>query len=164
MNPPRITRPKLPKGYVDAPTGEVEWSYVQERLETAKNYWLVSISPKQKPHVIPRWGVWVNDKFYYDGSPETRHAQNLQNNSQVSLHLENGDQAVILNGYAEPIGKPDKPLAEQISAAYRAKYTEYGYSPEANQWDEGGLYVFTPRSVLAWTIFFENPTKFIFED
>jgi len=163
MIQPKVTRPKFPKGYVDSPTSEVTWSYVQERLENSKNYWLASISPNQKPHVIPRWGVWVNNKFYYDGSPETRHAKNLQHNPQVTLHLENGDQAVILNGVSNPAGKPDPELAEQIAAAYRLKYTEFGYSPAADQWNAGGLYVFTPQTALAWTIFFENPTKFVFE-
>jgi hypothetical protein len=47
--------------------------------------------------------------------------------------------------------------------AYRKKYAAVGYSPEPNQWDEGGLYVFTPSQCIAWTSFTENPTKFIFE-
>ena len=39
-----------------------------------------------------------------------------------------------------------------------------GYAPKPDQWNEGGLFVFSPRQILAWTVFFENPTKFIFEE
>ncbi len=163
MAQPKVSRPILPKGYVDAPIREVTWAYVEQRLQESRNYWLCSVRPNRRPHVIPRWGVWVDDKFYYDGSPETRHAQNLAHNPAVSLHLENAEQVVILDGSARPAGKPAPDLAQRLSAAYRAKYAASGYAPEPSQWDEGGLYVFTPRMALAWTTFFEDPTKFTFD-
>lgn len=162
MNTPRITRPKFPKGYVDHPVSFVTWEWVAAQLAESKNYWLCSTRPNGHPHVVPRWGVFVDGKFYYDGSPATRHAQNIAQNPNVSLHLESGDQAIILEGTAAPAGKPDPALAVQLAEEYRAKYALHGYSPEPNQWDDGGLYVFTPRQCLAWTIFFENPTKFVF--
>jgi hypothetical protein len=111
---------------------------------------------------VPRWCVYLDGKIYYDGSPETRHARNIMQNPHVSLHLESGSQAVILEGSCAPAGKPSAELAQRLSAAYRAKYAELGYAPEADQWDEGGLYVFTPRQCIAWTSFAEDPTKFIF--
>ncbi len=162
MQEPKITRPKLPPGYVDHPTSEVAWTEVEERLRSAINYWLCSVRPDGRPHVIPRWGVWVQNAFYYDGSPETRHAKNIQGNPAVALHLESGEQAIILEGRSAPVGRPAFELAQQVAAAYRLKYASAGYAPEANQWDSGGLYVFRPRQALAWTVFFENPTKFIF--
>jgi len=48
-----------------------------QRLDEAKNYWLCSVPPDGRPHVIPKWAVWVDDKIYYDGSPQTRHAKNI---------------------------------------------------------------------------------------
>lgn len=107
--------------------------------------------------------MFVEGRFYYDGSPETLHARNIVQNPHVTLHLEDGEQAVIAEGTSAPVGKPDPGLAEKIAIAYCAKYREHGYAPEPNQWDEGGLYAFTPKKVLAWTVFFENPTKFTFE-
>jgi len=106
---------------------------------------------------LPGW------KIYYDGSPETRHARNTIENPHVSLHLESGTEIVILEGKSEPAVKPSLELAYRLSAAYKTKYSAGGYAPEPNQWENGGLYVFTPRQCLAWTVFFENPTKFIFE-
>jgi len=164
MEPPKISRPKFPRGYVDHPVSEVPWEYVEKRLIESIHYWLCSVYPDGRPHVIPRWGVFLDRKFYYDGSPETRHARNLETNPNVTLHLESGSDVAIMEGVSQPASKPAPELAERLAAAYCLKYESEGYAPKPDQWDEGGLYVFTPRKCLAWTKFFENPTKFSFED
>ena len=163
MKTPKISRPKFPKGYVDNPISEVSWDYVEKQLTESKNYWLCSVRPNGKPQVVPRWCVYLDGKIYYDGSPETRHAHNIMENPNVSVHLEDGAKAIILEGTSAPASKPDLELARRLSEAYCAKYASDGYAPTPTQWDEGGLYVFTPRQCLAWTVFFENSTKFIFE-
>ena len=163
MKPIKISRPKFPPGYVDDPKSEVSWEYVAQQLTDAKNYWLCSVRPNGNPHCVPRWAVYLDGRIYYDGSPETLHARNIMKNPHVSLHLESGDKAIILEGSSQPAEKPSAELARKLSDAYKAKYTQHGYAPEPDQWDEGGLYVFTPRQCLAWTVFFENPTKFLFE-
>ena len=164
MKTPQITRPVFPKGYVDNPTASLTWEYVAQRLSESKNYWLSTVRPDGRPHVVPRWAVYLNGKIYYDGSPETRHAQNLVQNPHVSLHLESGDQVIIAEGLSKPAGKPEPKLAQQIAEAYCAKYKQFGYAPQPDQWDSGGLYEFTPQKVLAWTKFNEDPTKFIFDE
>ena len=163
MTTPKVSRPQFPKGYVDHPKSYVDWNWVATQLTESKNYWLCSVRPDGRPHVIPRWAVYVDGKIYYDGSPETRHNQNLETNPNVSVHLESGDQVIILEGTTAPAGKPDPELANRLVDAYRKKYAPQGYSPEPNQWDEGGLYAFTPRQCIAWTSFTEDPTKFVFE-
>ena len=160
---PKISRPKFPKGYVDHPVSEVPWEHVEKRLTESINYWMCSVYPNGRPHVVPRWGAFLDGKFYYDGSPETRHARNIEKNPNVTLHLESGNDVVIMEGTSQPASKPDRELAQRLSEAYCAKYESDGYAPKPSQWDEGGLYVFTPRQCLAWTRFFENPTKFVFE-
>ncbi len=163
MKTPRVSRPVFPPGYVDHPTGEVPWEHVARKLTESKHYWLCTTRPDGRPHVVPRWCVYVDGLIYYDGSPETRHAQNIARNPYVALHLEDGEKAIILEGTSAPAGRPERELALRLSAAYKEKYAANGYAPEPDQWDEGGLYVFTPRQCIAWTVFTENPTKFIFD-
>ncbi len=163
MDSPKIIRPKFPKGYVDNPVSYVTWDWVVEQLTEAKHYWLASVRSNGKPHVVPRWGVFIDNKFYYDGSPETRHARNILGNPNVTLHLESGEKAIILEGTSHPADKPEPEFAKQLAKTISDKYTALGYSPEPNQWDEGGLYIFTPRQCIAWSKFNEDPTKFIFE-
>jgi len=163
MTTPKVTRPQFPRGYVDNPASYVDWNWVAAQLTETKNYWLCSTRPDGRPHVVPRWAVYLDDKIYYDGSPETRHAQNIEENPHVSVHLESGDQVIILEGTSGPAGKPDSDVAARLVKEYRKKYAAQGYSPEPHQWDQGGLYVFTPHQCIAWTQFTKDPTKFVFE-
>jgi hypothetical protein len=48
------------------------WSFARERLERAHNFWLCTASPAGRPHAAPIWGAWVDDRFYFEGSPATR--------------------------------------------------------------------------------------------
>jgi len=164
MNTPKISRPKLPKGYADNPVSYVDWEWVLEKMTVSENYWLSSVRPDGRPHVVPRWGAFIDNKLYYDGSPETIHSRNIMKNPHVTLNLEDGYKVVIIEGISKPADKPTPEFAKILAEAISKKYTSQGYSPEPTQWDEGGLYVFTPRQCLAWTSFYENPTKFIFEE
>jgi hypothetical protein len=159
---PKILRPKFPKGYADNPASFVDWEWVAAQLTDSKNYWLCSVRPDGRPHAVPRWGAFIDNKFYYDGSPETRHARNITENPHVSLHLESGSQVIIMEGTSQPAGKPSSEFAKRLAEAIGGKYGDQGYTPQPDQWDEGGLYMFTPRTCIAWTTFYENPTKFVF--
>lgn len=164
MNTPKISRPKFPKGYADHPSSFLTWEWVAAQLTDSKHYWLCSVRPNGHPHVVPRWGAFLDDKFFYDGSTETRHAQNITANPHVTLNLEDGEKAIILEGRSQPAGKPDPQFARRLAKAISDKYKDRGYSPKPDQWDEGGLFVFTPRQCIAWSNFTENPTKFTFEE
>src|SRR6185436_4809025 len=123
MEPTKITRPIFPKGYVDRPVSFLTWDWVATQLTESKHYWLCSVRPDGRPHVIPRWCVYVDGKIYYDGSPETRHAHNIEKNPHVSLHLESGSEVVILEGTAAPARKPSPEFGKKLSQAYK-KYKE----------------------------------------
>jgi nitroimidazol reductase NimA-like FMN-containing flavoprotein (pyridoxamine 5'-phosphate oxidase superfamily) len=164
MSQPIISRPRFPAGYLENPKALLPWSHVEEELNNAKNYWLCSVRPNGHPHVIPKWAVWVEEKIYFDGSPETRHARNIAANPHVSVHLESGDNVVIVDGIALAVEKPNPELAKKISKAYGKKYANQGYAPQPDQWDEGGLFEVTPQSAMAWTTFTEDPTKYVWKN
>ena len=164
MKPTKITRPTCPRGYVDNPVSYLTWDWVAEQVTGSKNYWLCSVRPDGRPHVIPRWAVFLDGKVYYDGSPETRHSRNIEWNPNISVHLESGTEAIMLEGTSRTADRPSPELGKRLSQEYKKKYREFGYAPAPNSWDEGGLFVFTPRQCIAWTKFNENPTKFIFEE
>jgi len=162
MKPPQAIRPHFPPGYLENPKALLPWSHVEQRLADAIHYWLCSVRPNGHPHAIPKWAVWVNDRIYFDGSPETRHARNIAVNPNVALHLESGAEAVIVEGIAKALTRPAPELAAKVAQAYKTKYAALGYAPEPTQWDNGGLFEITPRTVIAWTTFTDDPTKFIF--
>lgn len=128
----------------------------------AKHYWLGSVRPDGRPHAVPRWGVWVDGRFWYDGSPETRHARNAERRPAVTLTLESGSQAVIVEGDSYATRADAAELGARLSAAF-GKYRDDGYAPDADAWsgdDGGGLRVITPRRVLAWFAFPHDVTRF----
>jgi hypothetical protein len=102
----------------------------------------------------------VDDTWYYDGSPETLHARNLARSPAAIMHLEDGEQAVIVEGESLPV-TPSGDLGERLAAAF-AKYHPK-YAPGPADWDRGGLWGLVPHKVLAWTTYPEDCTRFRFD-
>ena len=162
---PVAGRPEVPAGY-QPPGGEerlLPWQHARRRLEEARHYWVATVRPDGRPHVTPIWGVWLDDAFYFDGSPETRRHRNIAHNPAVAVHLEDGADVVIVEGVAEAVADPPRSLTERLAAAYSAKYAALGYAPEPDTWDRGGLYRMRPRKALAWTQFPDDMTRWLFE-
>lgn len=161
---PRRDRARLPEGY-GLPAdddGLLDWADVEARLVAAKHYWISSVRPDGRPHSIPRWGVWVDGRWWYDGAPTTQHARNAQRNPAVTLTLESGTQVVIVEGTSVATRAEADGLGERLSAAFR-KYADDGYAPAPDAWsgdDGGGLRVVTPERVLAWFSFPKDVTRF----
>ncbi|MET3803251.1 hypothetical protein ABIB25_000235 [Nakamurella sp. UYEF19] len=163
---PVIERPAMPVGYglPDSSDGLLTWAEVEVELVAAHNYWLASVRPDGRPHVVPRWGVWLDGRFYYDGSPETRHVRNVSSNPAMTLNLESGTRTVILEGDSFATRADADGLGGRLSAAF-GKYAEAGYSPEPGSWageSGGGLRVFAPTRALAWFDFPKDCTRFRF--
>jgi PPOX class probable F420-dependent enzyme len=162
---PVVDRPVLPEGYSGPEHLEVllPWSFVEERMTAARNYWVCTTTRSSQPVATPVWGAWVGGKLYFDGSPETRRGRNIRSNPKVTVHLESGDQVVILEGDAEILtGAPERAVAEQVSQQYNAKYADSGYSPTPESWDGGGLVIFTPRKAMGWSKFPNDLTRWRF--
>src|SRR5579859_4330635 len=132
---PQRSRPVLPRDYgvPETEAGMISWSWAVEQLEKARNYWFCTTRPDGRPHAMPAWAVWVDGALYFDGSPETRRNRNLAANPAITVHLESGDQVVVLEGEAPEHGRPDPELAKRLVAAFEAKYDDY--HPEPSQWD-----------------------------
>jgi len=163
-----IDRPEIPDGYGLPTTDEglLDWAVVAAELETASQYWMATTRPDGRPHVVPRWGVWLNNSLWYDGAPTTTHATNLRTNGHCVLHLEDGWRAVIVEGVSGPSESPGLDLGDQIATAISAKYADKGYSPTADSWegeDAGGLCRFLPSKAMAWFDFPTDMTRFRFD-
>jgi hypothetical protein len=167
MTSPVADRPVFPAGYGLPTTSEglLPWAEVETRLVASVSYWLATVRPDGRPHVVPRWGVWLEGRFWYDGSPSTLHARNLEANPACSLHLESGTEAVIVEGESRATSAPAQGLGARLAAGF-AKYHDLGYSPAADSWaaeDGGGLRVLTPSRALAWFSFPTDATRFHFD-
>ncbi len=155
----------MPEGYgLPATTdGLLNWTDVEQRLRASLHYWLATVRPDGTPHSVPRWGVWVDGRFYYDGAPTTRHVRNLEHNPACTLNLESGTEVVIVEGVSTATRADPDDLGVRLSTAFE-KYAPT-YTPVPDSWagdSGGGLRVITPKRALAWFAFPNDCTRFTF--
>lgn len=158
---PKASRPYIPGyGIPKHNKGLLPWSHVTERMTEARHYWVSTVSPDGRPHATPVDGLWLDDRFYFGGSPQTRRNRNLAANPAVCIHLEGAMDVVILHGDARELRAPDLSLATRLS---EASVKKYGFGPKPKDFEAGGTYVVRPRLVLAWKQFPKDATRWQFE-
>jgi len=130
----------------------MDWPEVAARLAASRNYWLGTITPSGAPHAAPVWGVVTGQTLYVYSERSTIKARNIAADPRVVVHLESGDDVVIVRGTAEDLGSPaDVP---EVVAALAAKYTAPGdqqYLPDADPAVDV-VYAIRPRSAMAWRL------------
>jgi hypothetical protein len=154
---PRASRARLPAGYRRPadPARLLPWRYAQERLERAQHYWICTASLTGRPHAVPLWGAWVDNRLYFEGSEATRWGRNLVANPWLSVHLESGREVVIVEGPVTDVDDVGAALAERVAAAYAAKYD--GYRTGGH-----GFFILSPRVALGWSQFPHDLTRWRF--
>jgi hypothetical protein len=155
----------MPTGYgvPESLKGTLPWSWARERLDQAIVYWVASTRPDGRPHAMPTWGAWVDEAFWMEGSPETRRMRNLQANPAAVVHVERGNDVVIVEGEAHQMDDVGSDLAERLVAGYSKYKATHGYEADPANWQGGGLWVVRPHKVLAWSSFPKDTTRWTFE-
>ena len=137
--------PQMPKLYGMKPRKQyLPWNHATERLKSSRNYWICTVRPDGRPHSIPVWGFWLDDALYFGTARSSFKARNLGHNNTVSVHLESGDDVVIVEGRAVEVS--DKETFDKLDHASRAKYQ----MPLIIVPGESVIYRVRPRVVLAW--------------
>lgn len=156
------SRPHLPAEY-GVPTGAegmLPWSWAVERLQKARNYWVCTVQTDGRPHAVPVWAAWMDGRLFFDGHPHTRWGRNLKSNPAISIHLESGDEVVILEGDVEDIAQLDRTRAARLAGLFGAKYDP---PPNPDDWVERGLLVLRPDKAFAWSEFPTTMTRWLFK-
>jgi hypothetical protein len=132
--------------------GSMTWTEVAGRLAAARTYWVSSTTASGAPHAAPVWGVVTGDTLYLYSERSTVKARNLAADPRVVVHLESGEDVLIVRGVAEDLGPPA--MVPSVVAALAAKYT----SPEDQQYlpdddpDFDVVWAIRPRSAMAWRL------------
>jgi hypothetical protein len=141
---PTPRRPDFPASYgIRAePDGLLDWAWAREQLEAARNYWICTARVDGPPHARPVWAVWLSERLCFSTDPGSVKGRNLERDSRLTVHLESGDQVVILEGFTEPVPAVQ---ADALADAYERKY----------DWKvtvgDSGWYAVRPRRAYAWT-------------
>jgi PPOX class probable F420-dependent enzyme len=120
------------------------WAWARRRLVRAHNYWLSTTRPDGRPHAMPIWGLWLDETFLFSTARRSRKGRNLSRRPQAVVHLESGDQTVILEGRVREVRDPA--LLARYARAYHAKYR---FRPDPA--DRAGVtYALRARIGFAW--------------
>jgi len=121
---PKAGRPFAPGyGIVGAENGKglLPWAWVARKMNRCHTFWLATIHAVQgRPHVMPVWGVWLDDAFFFSTGHKSRKCQNLSANPACTISNDNGEEAVIVEGSAEEVKVTA--VLERFAAAYVKKY------------------------------------------
>lgn len=166
MEIPQVGRPYMP-GYgiagADEGSGLLPWSWAAERLSAARNYWVASVWPDGRPHVMPVWGMWDDAVLWFSSSVKSRKTRNLVRDPRCVVTTENASDPVVIEGTARIFTQPA--VLQRVIDLMNAKYTtDYGLSfldPAVNT-----TIGVRPARVfgLRGTDFTGSPTRWVFED
>src|SRR6202171_2871716 len=106
---PTADRPFAPGyGIVGAEDGKglLSWAWVTRKMNNCRTFWLATIyaglqTVNGRPHVMPVWGVWLDDAFFFSTGRKSRKGQNLSANPACTITNDDGQEAVIVEGLAQ---------------------------------------------------------------
>src|SRR5260370_32080373 len=77
---PKADRPFGPGyGIVGAEDGKglLSWAWVARKMNNCRTFWLATIhAGRARPHVMPVWGVWLEDAFFFSTGRKSRKGPN----------------------------------------------------------------------------------------
>jgi hypothetical protein len=94
---------------------------------------------------MPVWGIWLDDAFYFGSGRNSAKSRNLAANPAIVVHLESGDETVILEGIAEVV--LEDALRQRVGRVYGPKYE---FTPDVSGEDDL-WFVVRPQRAYAWT-------------
>ena len=143
-------------------TGLLPWSWAHERLESSRNYWLISTWPDGRPHAMPVWGMWHQEEFWFSSSKGSRKAKNLLDNPRCVVATEDASNPVVFEGTARLITSP-----EELDLMLTLENTKYSTTYSIEMLDPALNASFRVRPAWAFGLqaadFTGSPTRWEFE-
>jgi len=121
-------------------------------LAPARTYWLGTSNLDGSPHATPVWGIVLDDRFYIYSERTTLKSRNLAQDCRAVIHLESGEEVVIVHGTFDDLG----PLGElpEVIEALSSKYDAVEDAQYLPSHDESFdvLYLLRPEKALLWSL------------
>ncbi len=109
---------------------------------------------------MPVWGAWMEAAFYFGTASDSRKARNLSKDPRAAVHLESGDEVVVLEGVMVEVTEMDdlRRMGDALSA-------KYGFQMDMAEMG-AAAYRMAPQVAFGWTEanFPQNATRWVFGD
>ena len=164
MPGPVPDRPEMP-GYgvlpAEAGSGLMPWAEAARRLTVAHDYWCATVRPDGRPHVMPVWGVWLDEELWFSSGMRSRKARNLAAQPRCTVTTDDAQNPVVLDGVARRV--TDAAGIAAFVAAMNAKY-DAGMTAEFQDPAVNGTFAVAPERAFALTDgdFTGSPTRWTF--
>ena len=144
---PRRVRPKFPLEWhvPNNPKLWITWSHAQNKLSKEKVYWISTASSDGVPHAAPIWGVWKQNRFYFETDPESPKGKNLLNNGTLVFHVQDGMDTVIVR--ASTRREKNSRVLNELKKDYVRKYS---YKPDWSNERDQIVFRADPKVAHAW--------------
>jgi nitroimidazol reductase NimA-like FMN-containing flavoprotein (pyridoxamine 5'-phosphate oxidase superfamily) len=103
---------------------------------------------------MPIWSVWLDGELWFSSGRTTQRVRNLGRNPEVVVHVESGDEVVVLDGRAEEV--QDAETFARVADIFEAKY-------DMRPPEDSPLFVVRPPSAYTWTDFQRTATRWVFD-
>jgi general stress protein 26 len=129
-------------------TTAMPWTDAEEQLRKADVFWLATVRPEGRPHVVPVLAAWLDGSLYFLTGHGEQKVKNLATNSHVSITTGRNDLSegfdVVVEGHAGAV--TDDARLGRVVDAYAAKYGEGWRLPI----DQVLFYEVTPSKVFGF--------------
>jgi nitroimidazol reductase NimA-like FMN-containing flavoprotein (pyridoxamine 5'-phosphate oxidase superfamily) len=109
-----------------APTAP--WDDALEELGRAFTFWVATVHPSGRPHVVPVLAVVCGDVPHFAAGPGTQKARNLARDPRVTVTTHGGDFDVVVEGVVHAVDADD-----DLAAVADAYVHKYGWEVEARK-------------------------------
>jgi nitroimidazol reductase NimA-like FMN-containing flavoprotein (pyridoxamine 5'-phosphate oxidase superfamily) len=98
----------------------VPWPEAGRGLAKADTYWVATVLPDGRPHVVPVLAVWVDGVLHFCANPESRKARNLARDPRCTVAASAAALDMVVEGEASKVS--DDAMLQRVGQAYAAKY------------------------------------------
>jgi nitroimidazol reductase NimA-like FMN-containing flavoprotein (pyridoxamine 5'-phosphate oxidase superfamily) len=142
-------------------SGLIPWPEIERRLTVSHDYWVATVRPDGRPHVMPVWGVWFDGRLWFSSGLRSRKARNLAAEPRCTITTDQAQDPVVLDGLAEQVIDADGIAAflTAMNGKYDAGMTAAFLDPAVN-----GTFAVRPQRVIALSHddFTGSPTRWTF--
>src|SRR5438477_10332851 len=78
----------------------IPWAETRERLACGNTYWLATVHPDGRPHVVPVGAIWLDGAFYFTTGQGTQKEKNLAHNSHCVISVASSGFDLVVEGEA----------------------------------------------------------------
>ena len=120
------------------------WRAIEARLGREMAIWLATVRGDGRPHLVPVWFIWLDEKIYLATGSETQKYANMYHNQSIALSLPDSASVVIIEGEAHVA---DRNTVDRLADYFYHKYEwDFRYD-ETAVWR---LIEITPHKIMAW--------------